>query len=192
LNEEIPELALTPSTMIGLGTALPPFSLPDLNGKTVSSRDFATSKGLLVAFICPHCPYVRHIRSEFARVAQDLQRRGVAVVGINSNDVATVPEDGPEGMRQEVREAGYTFPYLFDESQAVAKAFQAACTPDLFLYDDRQKLVYRGQFDESRPNGPVPVTGRELKAAVEAMLAGREIPADQHPSMGCNIKWKSR
>jgi thiol-disulfide isomerase/thioredoxin len=145
---------------------------------------------VLVAFICPHCPYVRRIRSELARVAQDLQRRGVAVVGINSNDIATVPEDGPEGMRQEVREAGYTFPYLFDESQAVAKAFQAACTPDLFLYDNRQTLVYRGQFDESRPNSPIPVTGKELKAAVDAMLAGREMPADQRPSLGCNIKWK--
>jgi peroxiredoxin len=185
-------MSLTPSIMIGLGTELPPFNLPDLNGKTVSSRDLATSKGLLVAFICPHCPYVRHIRSEFARVAEDLQRRGVAVVGINSNDVAAAPEDGPEGMRQEVREAGYTFPYLFDESQAVARAFQAACTPDLFLYDNRQKLVYRGQFDESRPNSPVPVTGRQLQAAVDAMLAGREMPADQRPSMGCNIKWKSR
>jgi peroxiredoxin len=176
--------------MIGLGTPLPSFSLRDLNGSTVASTDFAASKGVLVAFICPHCPYVRHIRSELARVAQDLQRRGVAVVGINSNDIATVPEDGPEGMRQEVREAGYTFPYLFDESQAVAKAFQAACTPDLFLYDNRQTLVYRGQFDESRPNSPIPVTGKELKAAVDAMLAGREMPADQRPSLGCNIKWK--
>jgi peroxiredoxin len=182
-------MALTPSTMVGLGTPLPAFSLPDLDGWTVSGSDFAASKGLLVAFLCPHCPYVRHIRSEFARVAADLQRRGIAVVGINSNDVASVPEDGPDGMRQEVREAGYTFPYLFDESQAVAKAFQAACTPDLFLFDGRQKLVYRGQFDDSRPNSPVPVTGKELKAAAEALLAGREAPADQRPSMGCNIKW---
>jgi len=176
--------------MIGLGTALPSFSLPDVNGGTVSSSDFATSRGLLVAFLCPHCPYVRHIRSEFARVAEDLQGRGIAVVGINSNDVLSVPEDGPVGMRQEIREVGYTFPYLLDESQAVAKAFRAACTPDLFLFDNRQKLVYRGKFDESRPNSPVPVTGSELKAAADAMLAGREVPADQRPSMGCNIKWR--
>jgi peroxiredoxin len=183
-------MALTPSMMVGLGTPLPAFSLPDLEGRSVSSSDFVASKGLLVAFLCPHCPYVRHIRSGFARVAGDLQRRGIAVVGINSNDVATVPEDGPDGMRQEVREAGYTFPYLFDESQAVAKAFQAACTPDLFLFDHRQKLVYRGQFDESRPNSPVPVTGAALSAAADAMLAGRVVPDDQRPSMGCNIKWK--
>ena len=183
-------MALTPSTMIGLGTPLPAFTLPDLNGKIVSSGDFAASQGLLVAFLCPHCPYVRHIRTEFARVARDLQQRGVSVVGINSNDVAAVPEDGPDGMRQEVRDAGYTFPYLSDESQAVAKAFHAACTPDLFLYDSRQTLVYRGQFDASRPNSPVPVTGAELKAAVDAMLAGREVPADQRPSTGCNIKWR--
>jgi len=183
-------VALTPSTMIGLGTALPSFTLPDVNGGTVSSGDFAASSGLLVVFLCPHCPYVRHIRSEFARVAADLQRRGIAVVGINSNDVSSVPEDGPDGMRQEIREAGYTFPYLFDDSQDVAKAFQAACTPDLFLFDNRQRLVYRGQFDESRPNSPVPVTGRELKAAADALLAGREVPAEQRPSMGCNIKWR--
>jgi peroxiredoxin len=176
--------------MIGLGTPLPSFSLPDLNGRIVSSGDFGTSKALLVAFLCPHCPYVRHIRSEFARVAQDVQRRGVAVVGINSNDVEAVPEDGPDGMRQEAREAGYTFPYLFDESQAVARAFQAACTPDLFLYDNQQKLVYRGQFDGSRPNSAVPVTGEELRAAVDALLAGKAVPADQRPSVGCNIKWK--
>ncbi len=178
--------------MIGLGTALPSFSLADLHGKIVSSTDFASSKGLLVAFICPHCPYVRHIRSEFARLARDLQGRGIAVVAINSNDVAAVPEDGPDGMRQEEREAGYTFPYLLDQSQAVAKAFQAACTPDLFLYDGSQRLVYRGQFDESRPNSPVPVTGAALKAAADALLAGREIPEDQRPSMGCNIKWRKR
>jgi peroxiredoxin len=183
-------MALTPSTMIGLGTPLPAFSLPDLEGGTVSASDFASSKGLLVAFLCPHCPYVRHIRSEFARVASGLQRRGIAVVGINSNDAASVPEDGPDGMRQEVREAGYTFPYLFDESQSVAKAFQAACTPDLFLFDASHKLVYRGQFDESRPNSPVPVTGQALSAAAEALLAGRAVPGDQRPSVGCNIKWK--
>ena len=183
-------MAQTPSTMIGLGSSLPSFSLRDLDGNTVSAADLAASKGLLVAFLCPHCPYVRHIRSELARVAKDLERRGIAVVGINSNDVATVPEDGPDGMRQEAREAGYAFPYLYDETQEVAKAFQAACTPDLFLYDAKHTLVYRGQFDDSRPNSQLPVTGSALKAAAEAVLAGREVSADQRPSVGCSIKWK--
>jgi len=184
-------MALTASTMLGLGTALPPFRLPDLNGRTIASSEAAGPQGLLVAFLCPHCPYVRHVRAELARAAQDFQRRGLAVVAINSNDIAAVPEDGPDGMKQEVREAGYTFPYLFDETQAVAKAFRAACTPDLFLFDARQRLVYRGQFDDSRPKSQTPVTGRDLKAAVDAMLAGKAVPADQRPSMGCNIKWKA-
>ena len=184
-------MALTPSTMIGLGTALPSFSPSRRERRDGVVERFRHIQGpagrVPVSALSVH---VRHIRSEFARVAGDLQRRGIAVVGINSNDVLSVPEDGPDGMRQEIREAGYTFPYLFDESQAVAKAFQAACTPDLFLFDNRQTLVYRGQFDESRPNSPVPVTGRELKAAADALLAGREVPADQRPSMGCNIKWR--
>ncbi len=183
-------MSLTPSAMIELGTALPAFRLTDLDGKVVSSGDFAGSSGLLVAFICPHCPYVRPIRAGFATAAAEFQRRGLAVVGINSNDVATVPEDGPDGMRQEVREAGYTFPYLFDETQEVAKAFGAACTPDLFLFDGQQRLVYRGQFDASRPKNGVPVTGADLRLAVDALLAGRALPATQQPSIGCNIKWR--
>ncbi len=184
-------MAETPSTMLELGTTLPSFRLQDINGKTVTSDDFARSRGLLVAFLCPHCPFVRHIRSEFSRLAQDFQQRGGAVVAINSNDVAAVPEDGPDGMTQEVREVGYTFPYLFDETQAVAKAFRAACTPDLFLFDGAQRLVYRGQFDDSRPKSQVPVTGKDLKAAVDALLGGSAVPAEHRPSMGCNIKWKA-
>lgn len=176
--------------MLGLGTRLPAFSLLDLDGRTIASGDVTGFKGLLVAFLCPHCPYVRHVRAEFARLAKDVQPRGLAVVAINSNNVAAFPEDGPDGMAQEAREAGYTFPYLFDETQAVAKAFRAACTPDFFLFDEAQRLVYRGQFDDSRPKSQTPVTGKDLKAAVDALLAGQAVPADQRPSMGCNIKWK--
>ena len=181
----------TASTMLGLETPLPPFRLPDLHGKTIASSEAAGAKGLLVAFLCPHCPYVRHVRAGFARLAREFQQRGLAVVAVNSNDIAAVPEDGPDGMKQEVREAGYTFPYLVDETQAVAKAFRAACTPDFFLFDAGQRLVYRGQFDDSRPKSETPVTGKDLKAAVDAMLAGTAVPADQRPSMGCNIKWKA-
>lgn len=176
--------------MLDLGTALPPFRLRDLNGKAVTSNDFGASKGLLVAFICPHCPFVRHIRGEFARQARDFQQRGISVLAINSNDVDAFPDDSQEGMRKEAQEVGYTFPYLFDDSQEVAQAFRAACTPDFFLFDARQRLVYRGQFDESRPNTPIPVTGKDLKAAVDALLSAKPVPADQRPSLGCNIKWK--
>jgi peroxiredoxin len=176
--------------MLELGTTLPSFRLWDLGGKPVSSTDFAGAKGMLVAFICQHCPFVRHLRRGFAKAAQDFQQRGVAVVAINSNDVAAYPEDGPEGMKDEAVAAGYTFPYLYDDTQEVAKAFHAACTPDFFLFDGERKLVYRGQFDDSRPDSGKPVTGRDLTAAVDALLAGNAIPSDQHPSMGCNIKWK--
>jgi peroxiredoxin len=183
-------MAATPSTMLELGTPLPGFRLPDLNKQIVSHTDFPDAKGLLVAFICRHCPYVRHIRSDFARLAEECQARGLAVVAINSNDVAAYPEDGPDGMRQEAAEAGYTFPYLFDESQEVAKSFRAACTPDFFLFDAQRLLVYRGQFDASRPNSGVPITGADLRAAVDGLLTGGQVPELQQPSMGCNIKWK--
>lgn len=176
--------------MIALGAVLPSFRLPDVSGTPVSSDEVDRSRGLLVAFLCPHCPYVQHIRAELGRAAQDFRQRGLAVVGINSNDATTVLEDGVAGMRQEVREAGYTFPYLVDETQAVAKAFHAACTPDFFLFDGAGRLVYRGQFDASRPGGTEPVTGKDLRAAVDALLAGEAPAADQRPSLGCNIKWK--
>jgi peroxiredoxin len=183
-------MSATPSTMLELGTTLPPFRLRDLDGKAVTSQDFGNARGLLVAFICPHCPFVRHVRAEFARAAAELGRRGIAVIAINSNDVAAFPEDDPAGMRKEAEEAGYTFPYLFDDTQEVAKAFQAACTPDFFLFDSRQRLVYRGQFDDSRPQSDVPVTGRDVRGAVDALLDGHPIPGVQRPSLGCNIKWK--
>jgi peroxiredoxin len=185
-------MSATPSTMLELGTGLPPFRLPGLDGQWYASDDFASAPGLLVAFICPHCPFVRHIRRVFGRVTAGLQQGGLAVVGINSNDEIAFPMDGLEGMRAEAADGGYTFPYLRDESQEVARAFRAACTPDLFLFDASQRLVYRGQFDSSRPRtaNPVPVTGDDLRAAAEAVLAGTPVPPVQRPSIGCNIKWK--
>lgn len=183
-------MTLTPSTMLALGTPLPAFSLPDVDGAVVTDVDFREARVLLVAFICNHCPYVKHIRHEFARFARDYQPKGLAVVAINSNDAVAYPDDGPEAMRREAAAVGYGFPYLHDESQDVARAFHAACTPDLFLFDGGRRLVYRGQFDGSRPGNAEPVTGVDLRAAVDAVLAGREVPADQRPSTGCNIKWK--
>jgi peroxiredoxin len=179
----------TPSTMLDLGTTLPSFSLPDFNGRTISDADFKGSKALLVAFICKHCPFVRHIRQEFSRFAEEYQAKGLGIVAIASNDTTEFPEDGPEGMKEEAAEAGYTFPYLFDEKQRVAQAFRAACTPDLFLFDGNRRLAYRGQFDGSRPKNDVPVSGADLRAAADAVLAGKPAPAIQKPSIGCNIKW---
>ena len=179
----------TPSTMLDLGTPLPSFTLPDFNGRVVSDADFKGSKALLVAFICKHCPFVRHIRQEFSRFASEYEAKGLEVVAIASNDTKEFPEDGPEGMKQEAAEAGYTFPYLFDEKQQVAQAFRAACTPDFFLFDGDRRLAYRGQFDDSRPKNNVPVSGADLRAAADAVLAGKPAPAAQKPSIGCNIKW---
>ena len=176
--------------MLPLGTPVPNFELPSLDGTVVTSGQFRDSPGLLVAFICNHCPYVRHIRHEFARVTREYASRGLGIVGVMSNDVLAFPEDGPEGMKREVDELGYTFPYLFDEAQDVAKAFHAACTPDLFLFNSRGKLVYRGQFDDSRPRNGLPVTGADLRAATDAVLAGQPVPGVQKGSVGCNIKWK--
>ncbi|MET0213121.1 MAG: thioredoxin family protein [Vicinamibacterales bacterium] len=179
----------TPSAMLDLGTTLPSFSLPDFNGHIVSDAYFGGSKAVLVAFICKHCPFVRHIRQEFSRFAKEYQAKGLGIVAIASNDTTEFPEDGPDGMKEEAAEAGYTFPYLFDEKQRVAKAFRAACTPDLFLFDDNRRLAYRGQFDGSRPKNDVPVNGADLRAAADAVLAGKPAPAVQKPSIGCNIKW---
>jgi thiol-disulfide isomerase/thioredoxin len=181
---------VTASTMLPLGTMLPDFRLPDLDDRTISAADVSGGAALLVAFICPHCPFVKHIRQEFARFANDYARRGLSVVAINSNDVAAFPQDGTEGMRDEARTVGYTFPYLLDERQDVAKAFHAACTPDLFLFDAAGTLVYRGQFDDSRPGNGIPVTGADLRAAADAVLDRKPVPAAQKPSVGCNIKWK--
>lgn len=177
--------------MLPLGTVAPDFHLPDTNGKMVSPADFKDAPALLVIFMCNHCPYVIHIREGLAKLGRDYQPRGVAMVGINSNDAVNYPSDSPARMKDEVKSAGYTFPYLFDETQAVAKAYQAACTPDIYLFDGARKLVYRGQFDDSRPGNGVPVTGGDLRAALDAVLAGKEIPHVQKPSMGCNIKWKA-
>jgi peroxiredoxin len=181
----------TASTMLALGTKAPEFRLPDPSGKLVSSKDFDAAPALLVAFICNHCPYVKHIQSSFAEFARTYQERGAAIVAINSNDFDAFPDDRPEKMAEESKLAGYTFPYLCDETQEVAKAYQAACTPDFFLFDRDRWLVYRGQYDDSRPKSERPVTGADLAAALDALLAGRPVPADQKPSMGCNIKWKA-
>ncbi|HWL07264.1 MAG TPA: thioredoxin family protein [Planctomicrobium sp.] len=179
----------TASTMLPLGSDAPDFSLPNVDGKTVSLSDFA-GRPLLVQFICNHCPFVKHLRSALAEFGEEYQSRGLAIVGISSNDVDAYPQDGPELMKAEAEEAGYTFPYLFDGTQSVAKAYRAACTPDFFLFDKEHKLIYRGQFDDSRPKTEIPVTGADLKAAVEAVLAGKPITENQLPSIGCNIKWK--
>ena len=190
--ETIPRMARTNSTMLPLGTAAPDFALPDaVTAKIVSLADFKNSPALLMAFLCNHCPYVKHIQAGLAQLAKDLQERGVGVVGISSNDVVNYPDDSPEKMREEARRAGYTFPYLFDESQSVARAYRAACTPDFFLFDGAQRLVYRGQMDDARRANTQPVTGASLRAAVDAVLAGRPVEAKQIPSLGCNIKWKA-
>jgi peroxiredoxin len=176
--------------MLSLGEKAPDFALPDTEGRVVRLSDFDGAPALLVIFMCNHCPYVKHIADELARFAKEYQAKGVAIVGINSNDVANYPDDSPEKMREEVKLRGYTFPYLYDETQEVAKAYRAACTPDFFLFDKEHRLVYRGQFDDSRPSNGVPVTGKDLRAALDAVLSGKPVPPDQKPSLGCNIKWK--
>jgi peroxiredoxin len=178
------------SAMLPLGTKAPQFRLPDPHGKLVSSEDFKGAPALLVVFLCNHCPYVKHVQSTFAALAREYQERGARIVAISSNDVEAFPEDGPEKMAEEIVSAGYTFPYLYDESQEVAQAYRAACTPDFFLFDRDARLVYRGQFDGSRPKNNVPVTGADLRAALDAVLEGRPVSSDQKPSVGCNIKWK--
>ena len=184
-------MARTPSTMLELGTPAPDFSLPDsVSGGTVSLADFGQAPGLLVMFICNHCPYVKHINHALAAFAREYQARGLAVVAISANDADSYPDDSPDKMAAEARMLGYSFPYLYDQTQAVAKAYQAACTPDFFLFDGQCRLFYRGQFDASRPGNDLPVTGEDLRAAVEALLAGEAPPAEQRASLGCNIKWK--
>jgi peroxiredoxin len=187
---QIQTMALTPSTMLPLGTTAPDFKLPDTNGKTVSLADYQNTP-LLVLFICNHCPYVKHIREGLAQLARDYTPKGVGIVAISSNDVENYPADSPAQMKEEAKSAGYIFPYLFDETQAVAKAYRAACTPDIYLFDKSHKLVYRGQMDDSRPSNGVPVTGKDLRAALDAVLAGKAISSSQKISMGCNIKWKA-
>jgi peroxiredoxin len=184
-------MARRESRMLDLGTPAPGFALPDtVSGRTVTLDEFAGSPVLLVAFLCNHCPYVKHLLDGFVAFAHELAPKGVAVVAISANDVASYPYDSPAEMQRIATVKGFTFPYLYDASQAVAKAYQAVCTPDFFLFDRERRLRYRGQFDASRPGSQVPVTGADLRAAAQALLQGREVPAQQVPSVGCSIKWK--
>jgi peroxiredoxin len=183
-------MVATNSTMLPLGTTAPAFSLPDVHGKKVSFSDFPDAQAYVVVFMCNHCPYVKHLARGLAQLARDYVPGGVAMVGISSNDVAHYPADSPEKMAAEAKAAGYIFPYLYDETQEVAKAFRAACTPDLYLFNQDKALVYRGQFDDSRPGNGIAVTGKDLRAALDAVLSGRPVPPQQKPSIGCNIKWK--
>ena len=178
------------SHMLPLGTRAPHFALPDTDGSIVSIDDFSDAPALLVMFICNHCPYVKHVRSELARIGRDYGARGVGIVAISPNDPAQYPDDSPEMMKVEKEMAGYTFPYLFDESQDVARAYDAACTPDLYVFDGDRRLAYRGQLDDSRPSNDKPVNGADLRTALDAVLEGRPVPELQRPSLGCGIKWR--
>jgi peroxiredoxin len=183
-------MVLTPSTMLDLGTEAPDFTLADPHGTSFDLSAQRIDKGLLVIFMCNHCPYVIHIREKLAERIRQYQAQGITVVAINSNDYSTHPDDSPERMARDMEQFGYTFPYLVDEDQSVAKAYEAACTPDIFLFDKNKRLVYRGQFDSARPGNTIPITGEDLSAAVQQMLQEKEIGVVQQPSMGCNIKWK--
>jgi peroxiredoxin len=184
-------MAATLSTMLDLGVSAPDFQLPDVvTGNTVSLGDFADNKVLLVMFMCHHCPFVQHVKSELARLGDDYTGKGVGIVAISSNDPAVSSEDSPEGLKRMVADWNLHFPVLYDESQAVAKAYAAACTPDFFLFDHNRRLAYRGQLDDSRPGNRIPVTGKDLRLAIDAVLAGKSAPVTQKPSIGCNIKWK--
>ncbi|MCG8614447.1 MAG: thioredoxin family protein [Pseudomonadales bacterium] len=185
-------MALTPSTMLPLGTLAPDFTLPDtVSGERINLHQAKGDKGTLVFFICNHCPYVVHLQHALALLGRDYLDSGIEMIAISANDVKTHPQDGPEQMREFAAQNHFNFPYLYDESQAVARAYDAACTPDFFLFDGDLKCVYRGQFDDSRPGNGKPVTGTDLRAAMDCVLAGQPVPEDQVPSMGCNIKWKA-
>ncbi len=182
----------TLSTMLDLGTAAPDFQLPDVvSGRTISLASFQDEKALLVMFICRHCPYVKHVQEELARLGRDYENRGVGIVAISSNDAAEHPDDAPDSLKEMAAELGFVFPYCYDEDQSAAKAYTAACTPDFFLFDKERRLVYRGQLDDSRPKGDIPVTGRDLRAALDAVLSDEALSEDQRASLGCNIKWKA-
>jgi peroxiredoxin len=185
-------MAGTESTMLELGTAAPDFALPDVvSGKTVRRDDFRGQKALLVMFICAHCPYVKHVEKGLAALGMDYDGEPISIVAIGSNDAVSFPDDSPTGLKRQAQTLGFRFPYLYDESQDVARAYNAACTPDFFLFDGNLKLVYRGEFDRSRPGNGVAVTGEELRAAIDDVLAGKAVLSEQRPSIGCNIKWKS-
>lgn len=181
----------TESTMLELGTEAPDFALPDVTtGKIVRRDDFRDKKALLVMFLCAHCPYVQHIEKSLGKLGVDYAGKSVAIVAVGANDATAYPADGPEGLKAQAKANGFLFPYLYDESQSVARAYHAACTPDFFLFDSGFRLVYRGQYDSSRPRNDVAVSGEDLRAALDAILAGKPVPAGQRPSIGCNIKWK--
>jgi len=183
-------MSLTPSSMLPLGTPAPAFALPDtVSGQTLSLDQLKSDHATVVMFICNHCPYVKHVQAQIVQLAQDYQPRGVAFVAISSNDVVNYPADAPDKMKIEAETHGYPFPYLYDATQAVARAYHAECTPDFFVFDGALKLAYRGRMDESTPGNGRPNDGRDLRAALDAILSGKPAPADQHPSMGCNIKW---
>jgi peroxiredoxin len=185
-------MALTESTMLELGTTAPDFALTDVvTGKTVRRDDFRGQKALLVMFICTHCPYVKHVEKGLAALGMDYDGEPVSIVAIGSNDAVSYPDDSPAGLKKQAETLRFAFPYLYDETQAVARAYKAACTPDIYLFDDNFKLVYRGQFDKSRPGNGIPVTGNDLRATIDEVLAGKSVTQDQTPSIGCNIKWKS-
>ena len=181
----------TVSTMLPLGTLAPDFSLVNIDGRTVTLADFKDAPGLLIIFMCNHCPFVKHVAAGLASLAEEYTRRGVAVIGINSNDVSEHPHDSPEQMVHESEQQGYAFPYLYDETQEAAIAYRAACTPDFFVFDGDRRLVYRGQMDDSRPDSGIPVTGTDLRAALDAVLSEQAVTSEQKPSVGCNIKWKA-
>jgi peroxiredoxin len=184
-------MAATPSTMMPLGTTAPDFTLPDtVSDKMLSLSELRGKKATVVMFICNHCPYVLHVNDELVRIAREYQPKGVSFIAISSNDVENYPQDSPELMKEQAKKIGYTFPYLYDETQDVARAYDAACTPDIFLFDNDLKCVYRGQLDDSRPKNDKPVTGRDLRIALEAVLNNEKVPEEQKPSIGCNIKWK--
>ncbi|WBL26442.1 thioredoxin family protein [Zunongwangia sp. HGR-M22] len=184
-------MARTPSNMLDLGTKAPAFELHDtVTDKTFDLEALKGPKGTLIMFICNHCPFVKHVNKEITKLGEEYQGKGFGIVAISSNDVENYPQDGPELMKQNAKDEGYTFPYLYDEDQSVAKAYDAACTPDFFLFDENLELAYRGQLDDSRPGNEKPVTGKDLRNAMEAILAGRAVSEDQKPSIGCNIKWK--
>jgi peroxiredoxin len=183
-------MVATNSTMLPLGTRAPAFKLPDVNGRQIALADFPDALAMVVVFMCNHCPYVKHLRNGLVQLAREYLPRGVALVGISSNDASKYPADSPAKMAEEAKAAGYIFPYLYDESQSVAKAYRAACTPDFYVFDQDKALVYRGQFDDSRPGNGIPVTGKDLRAALDAVLAGSPVGPAQKPSIGCNIKWK--
>jgi peroxiredoxin len=185
-------MALTASTMLALGTKAPDFALPDtVSGKTIRLESFKNAPGLLIMFICRHCPYVKHVQNEIAKIGRDYKDKQLAIVAISANDVENYPEDAPEKLKEMAQSLKFTFPLCYDESQSVAKAYRASCTPDFFLFDGQHKLVYRGQLDDSRPGNNEPNNGKDLRSAIDAVLAGKSITTEQKSSVGCNIKWKA-